>query len=265
MQRYGVPLDSRTQLTKTDWSFWSATLAEKQADFEAIVSPIYDYLNATTARDPLADSYETDNVAQRRHARPAGGGRVLHQDAHRPRAVEEVGRRATSRRSATGRRCPSRRRSWRLSHVAASSRSHWRYTTGSRPKSGPSPASTRRAGRKGRAGSARPARRASWSARPGTTDDIWLRREFTMPDGNVCNLQFFVFHDEDVEIYVNGVLAAKANGFITSYEPMEIRRAPSALKPGAEITLAVHCHQTEGGQGVSRGAGKRDRTATVSL
>src|SRR5208282_6067360 len=51
-QRYGTPLDSRTHLTKTDWSFWSASLAGNQADFEAIVSPIYDYLNATTARSP---------------------------------------------------------------------------------------------------------------------------------------------------------------------------------------------------------------------
>ena len=50
MLRYGVPLDSRTHLTKTDWSFWSATLAEKPADFEAIIAPIYDYLN----RRPLA-------------------------------------------------------------------------------------------------------------------------------------------------------------------------------------------------------------------
>ena len=62
MLRYGVPLDCRTRLTKTDWSFWSATLAENQADFEAIISPTYDYLNETTARDPIADSYETDDV-----------------------------------------------------------------------------------------------------------------------------------------------------------------------------------------------------------
>ena len=33
MQRYGVPLDSRTHLTKTEWSVWSATLAGSQADF----------------------------------------------------------------------------------------------------------------------------------------------------------------------------------------------------------------------------------------
>jgi hypothetical protein len=75
MQRYGVPLDSRTHLTKTDWSFWCATLADNQEDFEAIISPAYDYLNETTARDPIADSYETDKVNSRgMHARPVVGG-----------------------------------------------------------------------------------------------------------------------------------------------------------------------------------------------
>ena len=61
IQRYGVPLDSRTRLTKTDWCLWSATLADDRADFEAIVSPIFDYLNETTARLPFVDSYITDN------------------------------------------------------------------------------------------------------------------------------------------------------------------------------------------------------------
>ena len=75
MLRYGVPLDSRTHLTKTDWSFWSATLAENQADFEAIIAPIYDYLNETTARDPIADSYVTDKIhSGGMHARPVVGG-----------------------------------------------------------------------------------------------------------------------------------------------------------------------------------------------
>ena len=75
MLRYGVPLDSRTHLTKTDWSFWIATLAENRSDFEAIISPIYDYLNATTARDPIADSYVTDNIRSGgMHARPVVGG-----------------------------------------------------------------------------------------------------------------------------------------------------------------------------------------------
>ena len=74
-QRYGMPLDSRTHLTKTDWSIWSATLADNPADFEAMVSPIYDYLDQTTARDPIADSYQTDDIKSGgMHARPVVGG-----------------------------------------------------------------------------------------------------------------------------------------------------------------------------------------------
>jgi hypothetical protein len=87
-----------------------------------------------------------------------------------------------------------------------------------------------------------------------TSGDIWIRREFTMPDIALGDLQFVVYHDEDVEIYVNGQLAAREAGFISNYEPMDISASAKALlKPGAKITLAAHCHQTEGGQGVDVG------------
>jgi hypothetical protein len=75
LQSYGVPLDSRTHLTKTDWSVWSATLADNTADFEALISPICDYLNQTTKREPLVDSYVTDKIdSDGMHARPVVGG-----------------------------------------------------------------------------------------------------------------------------------------------------------------------------------------------
>ena len=75
LQPYGLPLDSRTKLTKTDWSLWSATLASDPADFNAIVNPIVDYLNETTSRVPFVDSYETDNIdSNGMHARPVIGG-----------------------------------------------------------------------------------------------------------------------------------------------------------------------------------------------
>ncbi len=75
IQRYGVPLDSRTRLTKADWCLWSATLAEDRRDFEAIVSPMYDYLNQTTARLPFVDSYVTDDLrSEGMRARPVIGG-----------------------------------------------------------------------------------------------------------------------------------------------------------------------------------------------
>ena len=86
------------------------------------------------------------------------------------------------------------------------------------------------------------------------TDDIWLRREITMPDKEYTGLQFIVDHDEDVEIYVNGVLAASAPGFTVNYVPMEIKPdARKLLTPGATVSLAVHCHQTTGGQNIDVG------------
>jgi hypothetical protein len=72
---YGVPLDSRTTITKTDWTFWSATLSENQADFESIVGLVNNYLTQTTTRDPLADSYDVNNYRSGgMHARPVVGG-----------------------------------------------------------------------------------------------------------------------------------------------------------------------------------------------
>jgi len=74
-QPYGLPLDSRKKLTKTDWSVWSATLSDNSADFQALISPIYDYMNQTTRRVPLADSYVTTNLNSTGfHARPVVGG-----------------------------------------------------------------------------------------------------------------------------------------------------------------------------------------------
>ncbi len=85
------------------------------------------------------------------------------------------------------------------------------------------------------------------------TDDIWLRREFEMPAGDFPNLAFSCHHDEDVEIYINGVLAGQESGFISSYAVMPMRASGrAALKPGKNL-IAVHCHQTEGGQYVDVG------------
>jgi beta-galactosidase/beta-glucuronidase len=85
------------------------------------------------------------------------------------------------------------------------------------------------------------------------TDDIWLRREFTLPDKVPSDLHFLVHHDEDVEVYLNGVPAFKAAGYITDYEEGTIEKdALAALKPGKNV-IAVHCKQTTGGQYIDVG------------
>jgi hypothetical protein len=86
-----------------------------------------------------------------------------------------------------------------------------------------------------------------------STADIWLRHQFDMTAEDIPNSKLQVFHDEDVEIYLNGVLALRLAGFVTDYGDHEIPpEVKLSLRPGNN-TIAVHCHQTTGGQGVDVG------------
>jgi hypothetical protein len=81
-----------------------------------------------------------------------------------------------------------------------------------------------------------------------TSADLWLRREFEMPPGRFTDLTLLLHYDEDATVYINGVPAVIAGGYNAAYEPFDITlEAPATLKPGKN-TIAVHCHQTGGGQ-----------------
>jgi hypothetical protein len=253
IQPYGVPLDSRTRLTKTDWSLWSATLAEQEADFRALVSPIYDYLDATTARSPLVDSYVTDNLhSDGMHARPVVGGIFIKMLTDPVLWKKWAGR----DRAKVGPWAPMPPAP-KMSVVVPTSQRHpatWQYTTEKPPSGWTAPGFDARGWKEGPGGFGTRGTPGIAVGTTWSTDDIWLRRELTLPAGPYANLEFLVFHDEDLEIYVNGVRAAQEDGFLTDYQPLEISAAALALlKPGAKITLAVHCHQTTGGQGVDVG------------
>ncbi len=85
------------------------------------------------------------------------------------------------------------------------------------------------------------------------TADIWLRTDFTVAAEDIPALELQIFHDEDVEIYLNGVLALKMPGFITDYDEFEIAPAALAALHAGNNLISVHCHQTAGGQGVDVG------------
>lgn len=102
---------------------------------------------------------------------------------------------------------------------------------------------------------------------PWNTADIWLRRTFnpgTLTSQQISNLFFTAYHDEDCEIYINGTLAGSATGYTTSYSLIAVNAAgQAALKTNASNVLAVHCHQTGGGQYIDVGLSVRISSVTV--
>ena len=86
------------------------------------------------------------------------------------------------------------------------------------------------------------------------SDEIYLRREVTLPNSPFPEPYLTLFHDEDAQIYFDGVLAAKVAGYNTAYEDTPILpEALALLQPGKQILIAVHVRQTTGGQYIDLG------------
>ena len=91
------------------------------------------------------------------------------------------------------------------------------------------------------------------------TDDIWLRRAFEVPAATVKAaregraLALRLHHDEDAEIYLNGVEVARLPRWTSGYIDLPLTPdAAQALKEGSNV-LAIHCHQNSGGQYIDAG------------
>jgi hypothetical protein len=251
LKPYGLPLDNRNSVAKTDWSMWTASMADNQDDFEALVNPMLGYFNHTTARVPFADGYTTDNIkTEFFHARPVIGGVFI-----RMLTVPDMWKKwAKMDHETTGTYAPLPPRPVVTEIVPTSQKQgiEWRYTT-SKPAGDWMTVDFNADGwHQGVAGFGRGSPNSN-PRTPWTTDDIWLRRDFDLPAVDISQLKLYCYHDDDVQVYINGVLAGRARGFNTSYEAMELSSAGrAALKPGKNL-LAVHCHQVKGGQYIDVG------------
>jgi hypothetical protein len=143
----------------------------------------------------------------------------------------------------------------------------WRYTTNAPATNWFSPGFDASAWNSGVAGfgAGNPPNTAGLVRTPWTTSNIWLRTSFnpgSLTAQQISNLVFVVYHDEDVEIYINGSLAAGASGYTTTYVLLPMNSAgQSALMLNDTNLIAVHCHQTTGGQYIDVGISVRSNTS----
>ena len=249
LQPYGLPLDSRDHLTKSDWTIWTASMADNLADFETFTAPIVKYLNHTTSRVPFVDSYVTDDInSSGMHARPVIGGVFIRMltDKAMWKKWSSMDKEVTG----TWAPIPPPPIEKEVVPTAQKYPIMWSYTTENPGDNwfAPSFDASQWKRAPGAFGQGVGHARTRWD-----TGDIWLRREFVMPAGKFENLKFVSFHDEDVEIYINGVLAGQASGYNTAYQPIAmLPDGRDALKAGKN-SIAVHCHQTILGQYIDVG------------
>jgi len=90
-----------------------------------------------------------------------------------------------------------------------------------------------------------------------TDSYIYLRKWYgfdSMREGNIDKLQMQVFHDEDCEVYINGILAADLSGNINRYSFAEINQtAKASIKIGKQNLIAVKCKNKVGNQFIDLG------------
>ena len=91
--------------------------------------------------------------------------------------------------------------------------------------------------------------RTEWS-----TSDIWLRRVVQIEAPLNGDTPFFhVHHDEETEVYLNGQEVLSLSGYTSDYRICEVPEDSRQLLRSGKLVIAVHCHQSMGGQYIDLG------------
>lgn len=64
MRPYGLPLDNRSDYTKSDWLVWTATMSPSMEQFEALIHPLWLTYQLSPSRVPATDWYSTITSVQ---------------------------------------------------------------------------------------------------------------------------------------------------------------------------------------------------------
>ncbi len=250
---YGLPLDNRRDYTKLDWCLWSATMAQNPADFRAIVDPIARFLNDTPDRNPMTDWFHTLEPRQAGfQARSVVGG-VFIKMLSDAQLTQKYARRDVTKDTAWD--WAAMPKAPLITEVVLTSRTRsvmWRYTFDQPAGQWQSENYDAGAWRQGAGGFGTVSdAKTQWN-----TPDIWARREFNLTAADLANrakLQLYVFHDEDADIFINGVRAATLGGYNGDYAAAPMSAAALASLQVGRNVLAAHVHQTGGGQFLDAG------------
>ncbi len=243
LNEFGLPLDSRDTYTKLDWTLWSATLTQNRDDFDALVNPVWRLVNEMDQRVPLSDWVLTQRAALRDfQARPVVGAFFL-QMLYDSAVWKKWSARDTNR-PANWAAILKPPKLVEIVPTAEKEPVQWRYTT-QPPREGWNQASFDDSGwKEGPAGFGIKGAKAATVRTEWNAADIWLRREITMPEGKWTDLSFRLYRSSDVQIYLNGVLAATFPGYVSDYQQVRVKgKARLAIKPGKNI-IALHAGRT---------------------
>ena len=59
--KYGLPLDNRSEYTKSDWIMWTASMAPDKETFLKFSDLVYKYVDETESRVPISDWHYTES------------------------------------------------------------------------------------------------------------------------------------------------------------------------------------------------------------
>ena len=146
-----------------------------------------------------------------------------------------------------------RRITWRtLVPTSQQTAQMWRYTTNAPPADWQKPGFDDSGWRQGKGGFGSPGTPGAVIGTEWRTSDLWIRRTFRADTTEFALFGLKLHHDEDTEIYLNGQRVAVFAGYVAGYFTALEDALAKAIVVG-DNSIAIHCHNTVGGQFIDAG------------